>query len=818
MNVCFTFTKNVLLYCLLLALPSLTYAQLEQYELIADESFEYVLASSPNSPSANANHGDATTSYIGNLQYKIIYTPDEGFIGLDTLTIGFWESFQYRIKGIEIVVIPSKVIAENDYATTNANQAIEIEVVANDYSSRGYLELSGIPLFEHGFAAIESPTTVVFIPNQDFDGLARFNYTVCDDIGTCATATVNISVIGNSPPSPQDTVYVSTTKNNSLPIPLNYPDYQVDSYAANGSVFLDQNLVEYDPNTNYTGGDEFILKRVQNGLSFYKIFIVDVLTTQNPNGVAFDDFAYTPTNTPVDINVANNDIGNYNIKSFTQSHKGEVLKINSKTLRYIPEEDFEGLINFTYRIKAGGVDETATVYVTVDNQNPGEDEYHFSTQKNIPKPIFYDVPIDQFNFSIADQADFGIVDFYEGQVDTMIYGQHIVGQNIVVYTPFVDYVGTDEFEIMYCVPANGGCDVTKIIMTVTDMAIPDNYVCISSDCVWPGDGNNDGIVNMVDLLHLGYNFGDIGEYRSNASLLWYGQFADDWNKSTIPGLDAKYADMNGDGIVASDDLAAMDSCYNLTHALTPEFNPFEKNSPLRLVPTSSPPYNVGDVVSFDIVLGTPENPAIDIYGITAAFDYDLRYANGDEPVISFYEDSWFSLNSPVLNLVKAPYKGRLDFGITRTNGFTASGYGTIGTINYFIVDDDIAGFKTHYPTITVHSIVGMDAQANYFQLAASSVEMPIDINAPKAFSTADLNVYPNPTSSVLNIHLNGQNKINAYALYSLTGQLIMQKENQDTKQATLAVKSLELSTGMYILRVQTEKGPITKKVYIQNRL
>ncbi len=821
MNVLNTFIKQLLIFSIL-AIPIAGFGQLEFYEVIADEGFEYIINSGPNPPNATVNNGSISQSSIGSDNYRFNYTPDPGFYGLDTLDIGYWSQFQFTRKGVVLSVIPSKVIAENDYATTPLNTPVVINVLDNDYASRNNLTLSGIPIVSNG-NAVPDNNSIVFIPENGFEGIAHFNYIACDDIGTCANGTVSISVIGNSVPQPFDTTYLATAVNTVLPIPLNFDDYLLFSAPNDASAtFIATNVIEFDPDNNFVGLNEFTLRRVQNGSFYYKTFIIDVLSSQDPNGVAFDDYAYTPVNTPIEINVAQNDLGNYNIKSFTQSDDGLVEKIAGKVLRFTPDLDFDGIASFTYRINVGSHYETATVFVTVDNQTPSSSVFELNTIKNVPKPIYYNIPINEYSFSIADQADHGTVNFYEGYLDTLIYGQVVTGHNLVIYTPDVDFVGVDEFEVLYCVNANNQCQLTKILMEVQDINVPSNEICISDDCVWPGDGNNDGIVNMIDLLFLGYSFGDIGDTRINPTINWYGQFAQEWNKSAFPGsVDSKFTDMNGDGIISADDLPAMDACYNLTHNLTPEYNTFAKNYPYSFVPrdTIADPASNGYLVEFDIILGNSNTPIIDLTGFTFSFDFNPAFIDPNSIQIDFDQNNFFNFNSPSLDLVKSPWLGRVDVGYTRTNGFGVSGYGKIGTIKFvsFIIEDDVDIIRTGGELQNIISIVnpiGMDSQGRYIEMPETSFEAPLfySSDVEERVSPDDLTVYPTPSSGIVNLKLDGYNEILNFNIYSISGKALVNSGKIDSIAHQMDLS--HLIDGIYILRVQTTKGVITKKIQI----
>lgn len=70
--------------------------------------------------------------------------------------------------------------------------------------------------------------------------------------------------------------------------------------------------------------------------------------------------------------------------------------------------------------------------------------------------------------------------------------------------------------------------------------------------VWPGDHNNDGAVNQVDVLPLGLHWARTGAPRSGASMTWTAQPAQPWNP-----VAATFADGNGDGLVNQADVLAV---------------------------------------------------------------------------------------------------------------------------------------------------------------------------------------------------------------------------------------------------------------------
>jgi hypothetical protein len=72
---------------------------------------------------------------------------------------------------------------------------------------------------------------------------------------------------------------------------------------------------------------------------------------------------------------------------------------------------------------------------------------------------------------------------------------------------------------------------------------------VLGDTVWPGDTNNNRLVDQADVLPIGLYFNKTGPKRDNASIIWRGQVALPWTPEA-----ATHADANGDGIINQADV------------------------------------------------------------------------------------------------------------------------------------------------------------------------------------------------------------------------------------------------------------------------
>src|SRR4026209_2622117 len=63
--------------------------------------------------------------------------------------------------------------------------------------------------------------------------------------------------------------------------------------------------------------------------------------------------------------------------------------------------------------------------------------------------------------------------------------------------------------------------------------------------VWPGDANNDGLVNNLDILNLGLGFGKQGNPRDSVSSIWKQEQVQPWTDVLPTGLNLGFTDCIG---------------------------------------------------------------------------------------------------------------------------------------------------------------------------------------------------------------------------------------------------------------------------------
>jgi hypothetical protein len=122
--------------------------------------------------------------------------------------------------------------------------------------------------------------------------------------------------------------------------------------------------------------------------------------------------------------------------------------------------------------------------------------------------------------------------------------------------------------------------------------------------VWPGDTDNNGTVNALDLLPIGQHFGRSGPARNPVDISWDGVQVLPW--SPIP---ATYADATGDGQVTQNDLQPIGYNYNRQRSLGKLSRAAAPGRSITIEPVTA-----GTV--FPIVIAAPpDHPVSEMLGI-----------------------------------------------------------------------------------------------------------------------------------------------------------------------------------------------------------
>lgn len=365
----------------------------------------------------------------------------------------------------------------------------------------------------------------------------------------------------------------------------------------------------------------------------------------------------------------------------------------------------------------------------------------------------------------------------------------------------------------YSVNASPAVNTTYTVLLTIGTCTNSQQVNVSvnplCNYVWPGDVNNDGIADNLDILELGLHFLQGGPKRLSIDNSWQAFYADAWAGTLSNGENLNNANCNGDSIIDYSDTIAIFLNYGLMHPKAPQSNS-SSNAALSVVPDQSF-VNEGMWGTASVFLGSASSPINNINGLAFTVDFDESLIEPN----SFYIDypaSFLNVSNQSLKFSKLNYAaGSLYTAITHTNNVNVNGNGKIATLHYRIN----TGISSTAPlTISLSQVSQSNASGTLTQLSAGSasvqaVHTSVGIKEAEASNSA---VFPNPANQYVSVL--SRTTLEKIELVSLTGKVLFSE--------TVSGNSYQLNTehfanGVYFLSVYTaDQKTERRKIIIQH--
>lgn len=181
------------------------------------------------------------------------------------------------LPNFTVVCLQQAATLVDDFVTTNEDESVIVDIFSNDSDlpTAGNLTTTNpangtVNIDANGTPNDPTDDIVTYIPNPDYNGPDSFDYTVCNTVGDCSTATVTVDVL------PILDVFddsVATTEDTAVDIDILANDNDLPTIGTltltnptNGTITVDNNgtpnnpsddSVSYLPNTGFIGTDMF---------------------------------------------------------------------------------------------------------------------------------------------------------------------------------------------------------------------------------------------------------------------------------------------------------------------------------------------------------------------------------------------------------------------------------------------------------------------------------------------------------------------------------------------------------------------------------
>ncbi|MFM9841835.1 MAG: Ig-like domain-containing protein [Dongiaceae bacterium] len=212
---------------------------------------------------ATAGHGQI----VVNSNNTLTYMPDANYNGTDTVTYTISDGNGGTATAtVTITVNPvnDPPVAIADFAVTNEDAALNIDVLANDSDVDGDALSVTEAAAANGTVTINGDGTLHYAPVANFHGADIITYTVSDGQGGTDTATVMVTVnsVNDQPVANGDTAVVNEDGLVRIAVLANDMDVDGDQLtvtgasAVNGAVVVNaNNTIDYFPNADFYGTD-----------------------------------------------------------------------------------------------------------------------------------------------------------------------------------------------------------------------------------------------------------------------------------------------------------------------------------------------------------------------------------------------------------------------------------------------------------------------------------------------------------------------------------------------------------------------------------
>ena len=725
---------------------------------------------------------------------------------------------------LKIEPLEKVTVAADDYYVVIEDTAKQLDVLAND--SAGTTITSFDQVSAQGQLISGTSTLLTYIPSEGFTGIDSFTYTITDENGLTATATVDIYIeyvepINGVAEAKGDAITVAQNTTSSLNVLADNgngaDDFGTDGAATNGLTFLNGTLtgvseqgtlavdtkgtdspldddITYTPKTGFTGVDHFYYSITDaSGDTSIAQVAVTVTEVASPSA-ANDAFSLIQDSSLTNFDVLANDSFGLNGAHPTESltidaatnTNGATVAVNAGKVEYTPQTGFLGTDSFDYVIKdASGIESRATVTVTVGpivvssglleakddavtvTQNSGANEISILLDNGSGADSF-GANGPNANHPISLSA------FYTNVGSELGLNS---STGIVSYTPRTDFIGIDTFNYTIT-DTNGNGSTATVTVTVTSAALVLSAVNDTASAI-----ENSSVAKVIDVL-ANDSFGTAGTHPTESLAI---NASTNINGATITIVNGKVNYIPATGFTGQDSFTYTIKDVNNDTAnatVTVTVSNVVVNPVNGIAIAKGDAITVAQNTTSSLNVLTDNGNGADDFGTDGAATNGLTFLDGTLAGVS--EQGTVSVDTKGTN-------SPLDDDITYTpkTGFTGVDH------FYYMITDASGDTSIAQVAVTV-------------QVNTSTKSLAEDTSS----LNKELNVYPNPSKGNFNVLLfSDKAELASIILFDITGKVVYNNKQLLISGQNKINLNVDVKPGIMFLKMYTENQNLgTKKI------
>ncbi|MBK7406714.1 MAG: T9SS type A sorting domain-containing protein [Saprospirales bacterium] len=355
---------------------------------------------------------------------------------------------------------------------------------------------------------------------------------------------------------------------------------------------------------------------------------------------------------------------------------------------------------------------------------------------------------------------------------------------------------------------------------------------VGGQVMYPGDTNNDGVANYLDLLPIGIAFGVEGEPRPLASENWFAQPFILWayNLPTTPWVNGGFINANGDALIDTLDLDAIVANYDMMQDTAMPI-PWQHNitcftcpPPVLSISYDKDSVKVNESFQAFISVLYPETIPPDIgalgLGVELNYDPDLVVESSVEVIPNTGEETLMFVTATSVDAFgyRLPSPGRLQLAAAGRgqNAFFKDAT-LVATVSFIVVDD--------IQRDTVFRAFKLDVSELLFLNLQEELLIPLLQNQDSVVLYQDLDpvteaplaglleIFPNPADGFIQVSSPQMMELTTLRLWNAQGVLVREMNPGAGASWTFPVE--DIPPGVYWLEALGEEEKWVRKLILR---